>query len=130
MREHAGELGDKAYIPILVTANVRDGELRRLIIWEEHRGDRVLMDNTYHQIADIYKQAALITLLDNAGNTRLLSPREAASEGGTLYKQVGVGDKMRFSKSGNERGYIANSVRKVSNISSDGVTLTDGYPLS
>lgn len=129
-RENAGELGDKTSIPILVTANVRDGELRRLSTWEEHRGDRVLMDNTYHQIADIDKQAELITLRDNAGNTRLLSPREAASEGGTLYKQdmitVGVGDKMRFSKSDNERGYIANSVWTVSDIAGDSVTLTDG----
>lgn len=129
-RENAGELGDKTSIPILVTANVRDGELRRLSTWEEHRGDRVLMDNTYHQIADIDKQAELITLRDNAGNTRLLSPREAASEGVTLYKQdvitVGVGDKMRFSKSDNERGYIANSVWTVSDIAGDSVTLTDG----
>lgn len=129
-RENAGELGGKTSIPILVTANVRDGELRRLSTWEEHRGDRVLMDNTYHQIADIDKQAELITLRDNAGNTRLLSPREAASEGVTLYKQdmitVGVGDKMRFSKSDNERGYIANSVWTVSDMSSDSVTLTDG----
>lgn len=78
----------------------------------------------------IDKQAELITLRDNAGNTRLLSPREAASEGVTLYKQdmitVGVGDKMRFSKSDNERGYIANSVWTVSDIASDSVTLTDG----
>lgn len=129
-RENAGELGGNTSIPILVTANVRDGELRRLSTWEEHRGDRVLMDNTYHQIADIDKQAELITLRDNAGNTRLLSPREAASEGVTLYKQdvitVGVGDKMRFSKSDNERGYIANSVWTVSDVAGDSVTLTDG----
>ena len=129
-RENAGELGGRTSIPILVTANVRDGELRRLSTWEEHRGDRVLMDNTYHQIADIDKQDELITLRDNAGNTRLLSPREAASEGVTLYKRdvitVGVGDKMRFSKSDNERGYIANSVWTVSDIAGDSVTLTDG----
>lgn len=130
-RERAGELGGKTQtLPVLVTANIRDGELRRLSTWQEHRDARVLMDNTYHHIADIDARAELITLKDNEGNTRLLSPREAAREGVTLYKpehiEVGVGDKMRFSKSDNERGYVANSVWTVADASSDGVTLTDG----
>ncbi|EAX7211578.1 conjugative transfer relaxase/helicase TraI, partial [Salmonella enterica] len=72
----------------------------------------------------------LITLEDKAGNTRLISPREAAAEGVTLYNpetiRVGAGDRMRFTKSDRERGYVANSVWTVTAVSGDSVTLSDG----
>lgn len=130
-REKAGELSGKTRrLPILVAANVRDGELRRISTWEEHRDARVLMDKGYHQITDIDAKCGLITLRDSEGTTRLLSPREATSEGLTLYLSdhidVGAGDKIRFSKSDNERGYIANSVWTVVEVSREGIRLTNG----
>ncbi|HBD2970053.1 TPA: conjugative relaxase [Escherichia coli] len=39
---------------------------------------------------------------------------------------VGTGDRMRFTKSDRERGYVANSVWTVTAVSGDGVTLSDG----
>ncbi len=64
------------------------------------------------------------------GNTRLISPREAVAEGVTLYTpdkiRVGTGDRMRFTKSDRERGYVANSVWTVTAVSGDSVTLSDG----
>jgi len=43
-----------------------------------------------------------------------VTPAQAATEGVTLYRQdtitVSEGDRMRFSKSDNERGFVANSV--------------------
>lgn len=37
-REKAGELGkEQVMVPVLNTANIRDGELRRLSTWETHR---------------------------------------------------------------------------------------------
>ncbi|ECV4776723.1 conjugative transfer relaxase/helicase TraI, partial [Salmonella enterica] len=98
-------------VPVLTTANIRDGELRRLSTWEAHPGALALVDNVYHRIAGISKEDGLITLEDKAGNTRLISPREAAAEGVTLYNpetiRVGAGDRMRFTKSDRERGYVA-----------------------
>lgn len=71
-----------------------------------------------------------ITLEDAEGNTRLISPREAVAEGVTLYTpdtiRVGTGDRMRFTKSDRERGYVANSVWTVTAVSGDSVTLSDG----
>lgn len=88
------------------------------------------MDNVYHRIAGISKEDGLITLQDAEGNTRLISPREAAAEGVTLYTpdiiRVGAGDRMRFTKSDRERGYVANSVWTVTAVSGDSVTLSDG----
>ncbi|EAS1947810.1 conjugative transfer relaxase/helicase TraI [Salmonella enterica] len=117
-------------VPVLTTANIRDGELRRLSTWEAHPGVLALVDNVYHRIAGISKEDGLITLEDKAGNTRLISPREAAAEGVTLYNpetiRVGAGDRMRFTKSDRERGYVANSVWTVTAVSGDSVTLSGG----
>ncbi|WP_252516802.1 conjugative transfer relaxase/helicase TraI [Escherichia coli] len=130
-REKAGELGkEQVMMPVLNTANIRDGELRRLSTWETHRDALVLVDNVYHRIAGISKDDGLITLEDAEGNTRLISPREAVAEGVTLYTpdtiRVGTGDRMRFTKSDRERGYVANSVWTVTAVSGDSVTLSDG----
>ncbi|WP_460209832.1 AAA family ATPase, partial [Escherichia coli] len=85
-REKAGELGkEQVMVPVLNTANIRDGELRRLSTWETHRDALALVDNVYHRIAGISKDDGLITLQDAEGNTRLISPREAVAEGVTLY---------------------------------------------
>ena len=52
------------------------------------------------------------------------------AEGVTLYTpdkiRVGTGDRMRFTKSDRERGYVANSVWTVTAVSGDSVTLSDG----
>ncbi|EHS7068777.1 TPA: conjugative transfer relaxase/helicase TraI, partial [Escherichia coli] len=82
------------------------------------------------RIAGISKDDGLITLQDAEGNTRLISLREAVAEGVTLYTpdtiRVGTGDRMRFTKSDRERGYVANSVWTVTAVSGDSVTLSDG----
>ncbi|HBD4186288.1 conjugative transfer relaxase/helicase TraI, partial [Escherichia coli] len=114
----------------LNTANIRDGELRRLSTWENNPDALALVDSVYHRIAGISKDDGLITLEDAEGNTRLISPREAVAEGVTLYTpdkiRVGTGDRMRFTKSDRERGYVANSVWTVTAVSGDSVTLSDG----
>lgn len=130
-RREAGELGEKeAIVPVLTPANIRDGELRRMDTWQTHSGSMVLLDNTYYRIDALDKDAHLVTLKDTQGNTRSLSPAQAATEGVTLYRQdtitVSEGDRMRFSKSDNERGFVANSVWSVSEIKGDSVTLSNG----
>ncbi|WP_252514687.1 conjugative transfer relaxase/helicase TraI [Escherichia coli] len=130
-REKAGELGkEQVMVPVLNTANIRDGELRRLSTWENNPDALALVDSVYHRIAGISKDDGLITLQDAEGNTRLISPREAVAEGVTLYTpdtiRVGTGDRMRFTKSDRERGYVANSVWTVTAVSGDSVTLSDG----
>lgn len=125
------ELGkEQVMVPVLNTANIRDGELRRLSTWENNPDALALVDSVYHRIAGISKDDGLITLEDAEGNTRLISPREAVAEGVTLYTpdkiRVGTGDRMRFTKSDRERGYVANSVWTVTAVSGDGVTLSDG----
>ncbi|MBB9381911.1 hypothetical protein FSF23_030340, partial [Escherichia coli] len=59
-------------VPVLNTANIRDGELRRLSTWENNPDALALVDNVYHRIAGISKDDGLITLQDAEGNTRLI----------------------------------------------------------
>lgn len=130
-RVQNGEVSkDEVTLPVLVTSNIRDGELRKLSTWSEHQGAVALLDNAYQRIESVDKENQLITLKDSEGNTRFLSPREASAEGVTLYREehitVSQGDRMRFSKSDPERGYVANSVWEVKAVSGDSVTLSDG----
>lgn len=130
-RKDAGELGEKeATLPVLTPANIRDGELRRMDTWREAADSLVLLDNSYYRISGLDSRAHLVTLKDAEGNIRQLSPSQAATEGVTLYRPetitVSPGDRMRFSKSDNERGFVANSVWSVSDTDGDSVTLTDG----
>ncbi len=130
-RKAVGELkGASVNLPILETANIRDGELRKLDTWARHRDAVVLLDNTYYRMADIDSQSRTVSLQDSEGNTRQFSPASAVREGVTLYNprtiEVNVGDRMRFSKSDVERGHVANSTWTVEAIKGDMVTLSDG----
>ncbi|RLM11820.1 conjugative transfer relaxase/helicase TraI [Gibbsiella quercinecans] len=130
-RLEKGEIGQKEVtLPVFVTSNIRDGELRKLSTWAAHKGAVALVDNTYHRIGSVDKENQLITLMDRDGRERFISPREASAEGVTLYRReeitVSAGDRMRFSKSDPERGYVANSVWEVKVVSGDIVTLSDG----
>ncbi|WP_306298722.1 conjugative transfer relaxase/helicase TraI domain-containing protein, partial [Klebsiella pneumoniae] len=130
-RRENGETGrEEVTLPVLVTSNIRDGELRKLSTWTAHKGAVALVDNVYHRIDNVDKDNQLITLTDSEGKERYISPREASAEGVTLYRQeeitVSQGDRMRFSKSDPERGYVANTVWEVQSVSGDSVTLSDG----
>ncbi len=61
-REKAGELGkEQVIVPVLNTANIRDGELRRLSTWENNPDALALVDSVYHRIAGISKDDGLIS---------------------------------------------------------------------
>ncbi|WP_440531284.1 conjugative transfer relaxase/helicase TraI [Serratia ureilytica] len=130
-RKAAGELkGESVSLPILESANIRDGELRKMDAWARNRDAVVLLDSTYYRMAGIDSQSRTVSLQDSEGNTRQFSPASAVREGVTLYNprtiEVSVGDRMRFSKSDVERGHVANSVWTVEAIKGDMVTLSDG----
>lgn len=132
-RQRNGETGrESVTLPVLVSANIRDGELRKTAAWAAHKDAVALLDNVYHRVAEVDQKNQLITLRDAEGRERLLSPREASAEDVILYRReeitLSVGDLMRFSKSDAERGYVANSMWEVKSVSGDSVTLSDGPP--
>lgn len=87
-RRENGETGkEEITLPVLVTSNIRDGELRKLSTWTAHKEAVALVDNVYHRISKVDKDNQLITLTDSEGKERFISPREASAEGVTLYRQ-------------------------------------------
>lgn len=130
-RHAAGELtGESTRLTILESANLRDGELRKLETWSRNREAVVVLDNTYYRVDEIDTANRTVMLRDGEGDTRLFSPKDAVREGVTLYHEraidVAVGDRMRFLTSDVERGHVANSTWTVQAIEGDIVTLTDG----
>ncbi|MEN3262552.1 conjugative transfer relaxase/helicase TraI [Sodalis endosymbiont of Spalangia cameroni] len=130
-RKAAGELkGEPVTVPILETANIRDGELRKLETWSRNRQAVVLLDNTYYRIAGIDSPSRTVSLQDSDGTLQQYSPANAVREGVTLYTprdiEISVGDRLRFAKSDVERGHVANSTWTVQAIEGDIVTLNDG----
>nr|QTX14548.1 IncF plasmid conjugative transfer DNA-nicking and unwinding protein TraI [Klebsiella pneumoniae] len=87
-RRENGETGkEEITLPVLVTSNIRDGELRKLSTRTAHKEAVALVDNVYHRISKVDKANQLITLTDSEGKERYISPREASAEGVTLYRQ-------------------------------------------
>jgi hypothetical protein len=65
---------EEVTLPVLVTSNIRDGELRRLSTWTAHKGAVALVDNVYHRIGSVDKENQLITLMDGEGKNGLFHP--------------------------------------------------------
>ncbi|MRK82315.1 hypothetical protein, partial [Klebsiella pneumoniae] len=62
-RRENGETGkEEITLPVLVTSNIRDGELRKLSTWTAHKEAVALVDNVYHRISKVDKANQLITL--------------------------------------------------------------------
>ncbi|MFT4465097.1 MAG: conjugative transfer relaxase/helicase TraI [Sodalis sp. (in: enterobacteria)] len=130
-RAQRGELeGEAVVVPVLMNTNLPEGALRKLATWEAHRTALALKGQRYWQIADIDTKSDTVTLRDTQGRTQTLSPREASREGITLYQTgtvtVSVGDRMRFSKSDSEQGFVANSVWQVQSVNAETLVLSDG----
>ncbi|MGX5056875.1 AAA family ATPase [Enterobacter asburiae] len=129
-RREAKELpGPELELPVLTPGNIPDGALRSLKTWSDNRAAVVRLDERYWTIAGLDREAGLVTLRGRDGEERLLSPAEAVREKATLYHPetiaVSAGDRMRFSRTDNERGYVANQVATVTAVREDGHLVLD-----
>jgi conjugative transfer relaxase protein TraI len=129
-RKAEGELvGREVSIPVLTTASIADGALRSLNTWDDNRSAVVRLDERYWDIAGLDCEAGLVKLRGRDGDERLLSPAEAVREKATLYYPeyiaVSAGDRMRFSRTDNERGYVASQVAAVTAVREDGKLVLD-----
>ncbi|PAU99449.1 conjugative transfer relaxase/helicase TraI [Arsenophonus sp. ENCA] len=130
-KQKNGELqGNEVTLPILVNTNVPDGQLRNINTWATHQKALALKNNQYWQITAIDAKNDTVTLRNEQGQETLLSPRQAVKEGITLYQPetltVSQGDKIRFTKSDNEQGFLANSVWQIQAVDEKIITLTNG----
>jgi len=131
-RRERGEVGhEERAVLILIPERVPDNALRSAGTFSAYTGRVAMMDQQYYTVADVDKEAGVVALRDADGKTTLISPQENSTRDISLYRQdtlyLSTGDRVRFSRSDNDRGYVANSLWEVSGFTPDnGVIFSNG----
>lgn len=127
-----GELGrGELTLTILEPAHVPEKALRSAHGFSDHVGHVAVMNNQHMTVSNVDTAQGLVTLTDESGKPAVISNFENSTQDISLYVPrditVSTGDRMRFTRSDNERGYVANSQWQVSKLENSGrITLTNG----
>ncbi|QLK63909.1 conjugative transfer relaxase/helicase TraI (plasmid) [Enterobacteriaceae bacterium Kacie_13] len=127
-----GELGKaELAITVLEPARVPDNALRSAAGFSAHVGHVAVMNNQHLRVTGVDTAQGVVTLTDDAGKPTLISNFENSTQDISLYVPrditVSTGDRMRFTRSDNERGVVANSQWRVSKLENSGrITLSNG----
>jgi len=127
-----GELGNaELALTVLEPARVSDKALRSAEGFSAHLGHVAVMNNRHLTVSSVDTTQGVVTLIDDTGITTVISNFENSTQDISLYVPrditVSTGDRMRFTRSDNERGFVANSHWQVSKLENSGrITLTNG----
>ncbi|WP_447867711.1 conjugative transfer relaxase/helicase TraI [Rahnella bonaserana] len=127
-----GELGrGELTLTVLEPARVPDNALRKAGGFSDYLGHVAVMNNQHMTVSSVDTAQGLVTLTDESGKPAVISNFENSTQDISLYVPrditVSTGDRMRFTRSDNERGYVANSQWQVSKLENSGrITLTNG----
>jgi conjugative transfer relaxase protein TraI len=127
-----GELGtSEMRLTVLEPARVPDKALRSAEGFSDHIGHVAVMDNRHMTVTGVDTAQGLVTLTDESGKPTVISNFQNSTQDISLYvprdMTVSTGDRMRFTRSDNERGYVANSAWQVSKLENSGrITLSNG----
>ena len=123
--KQSGELGEKEQdFTVLTQVATQRDEMRSAGAWAVHKGKMAFVDNTFYKIDRVDEKAGTVMLTGSDGEMRLLSSFENSTRDASVWKRSNItlspGDKVRFSATDNERGYVANSTWKVEDMDSAG----------
>lgn len=127
-----GELGrGELTLTVLEPARVPENALRKAGGFSDYLGHVAVMNNQHMTVSSVDTAQGLVTLTDESGKPAVISNFENSTQDISLYVPrditVSTGDRMRFTRSDNERGYVANSQWQVSKLENSGrITLTNG----
>lgn len=127
-----GEVGkSELTLTVLEPARVPDKALRSAAGFIEHIGHVAVMDSRHMTVSGVDTAQGLVTLTDDTGKPTVISNFENSTQDISIYVPrditVSTGDRMRFTRSDNERGYVANSQWQVSRLENSGrITLSNG----
>ncbi|MBF7982116.1 MULTISPECIES: conjugative transfer relaxase/helicase TraI [Rahnella] len=127
-----GEVGkSELTLTVLEPARVPDKALRSAAGFIDHIGHVAVMDNRHMTVSGVDTAQGMVTLTDDTGKPTVISNFENSTQDISLYVPrditVSPGDRMRFTRSDNERGYVANSQWQVSRLENSGrITLSSG----
>ncbi len=109
---------------VLEPLRVPDNALRAAETFAEYTGAVAMMNERYWTVAEVDTQDAVVTLRNADGESVLISPQQNTAQDISLFTPcdltISHGDRVRFTRSDNDRGYVANSLWEVAGFTDDG----------
>lgn len=124
-RHEKGDTGaEERTFTVLEPLRVPDNALRAAETFAEYTGAVAMMNERYWTVAEVDTQDAVVTLRNADGESVLLSPQQNTAQDISLFTPrdltISQGDRVRFTRSDTDRGYVANSLWEVAGFTDDG----------
>lgn len=124
-RHEKGDTGpEERTFTVLEPLRVPDNALRAAETFAEYTGAVAMMNERYWTVAKVNTQDAFVTLRNADGESVLISPQQNTSQDISLFTSrdltLSQGDRVRFTRSDTDRGYVANSLWEVAGFTEDG----------
>ncbi len=124
-RHEKGDTGaEERTFTILEPLRVPDNALRAAETFAEYTGAVAMMNERYWTVAEVDMQDAVVTLRNADGESVLISPQQNTAQDISLFTPrdltLSQGDRVRFTRSDTDRGYVANSLWEVAGFTDDG----------
>ncbi|EBA1842041.1 conjugative transfer relaxase/helicase TraI [Salmonella enterica] len=124
-RHEKGDTGaEERTFTVLEPLRVPDNALRAAETFAEYTGAVAMMNERYWTVAEVDMQDAVVTLRNADGESVLISPQQNTAQDISLFTPrdltLSQGDRVRFTRSDTDRGYVANSLWEVAGFTDDG----------
>ncbi|MHC0026576.1 conjugative transfer relaxase/helicase TraI [Enterobacter vonholyi] len=124
-RHEKGDTGaEERTFTVLEPLRVPDNALRAAETFAQFSGAVAMMNERYWTVAEVNTQDAVVTLRNAGGESVLISPQQNTSQDISLFTHreltLSQGDRVRFTRSDTDRGYVANSLWEVAGFTDDG----------
>ncbi|EHF2630481.1 conjugative transfer relaxase/helicase TraI [Salmonella enterica subsp. enterica serovar Panama] len=124
-RHEKGDTGaEERTFTVLEPLRVPDNALRAAETFAEYTGAVAMMNERYWTVAEVDTQDAVVTLRNADGESVLISPQQNTAQDISLFMPrdltISQGDRVRFTRSDTDRGYVANSLWEVAGFTDDG----------
>lgn len=124
-RHEKGDTGaEERTFTVLEPLRVPDNALRAAETFAEYTGAVAMMNERYWTVADVNPQDGVVTLRNTDGESVLISPQQNTAQDISLFTHreltLSRGDRVRFTRSDTDRGYVANSLWEVAGFTQEG----------
>ncbi|HFH0499580.1 TPA: conjugative transfer relaxase/helicase TraI [Salmonella enterica subsp. enterica serovar Onderstepoort] len=124
-RHEKGDTGaEERTFTVLEPLRVPDNALRAAETFAEYTGAVAMMNERYWTVAEVDTQDAVVTLRNADGESVLISPQQNTAQDISLFTPreltISQGDRVRFTRSDTDRGYVANSLWEVAGFTDGG----------
>ncbi|ELE9247914.1 conjugative transfer relaxase/helicase TraI [Enterobacter kobei] len=124
-RHEKGDTGaQERTFTVLEPLRVPDNALRAAETFAQYTGAVAMMNERYWTVADVNTEDAVVTLRNSEGESVMISPQQNTSQDISLFTPrdltLSQGDRVRFTRSDTDRGYVANSLWEVAGFTDEG----------